>query len=336
MTEFVAALDGGGTKTLGAYATRAGDVTYTRATSGCNAQDNAEWRIGLDAALAQFPQFSHATLGLPGYGEIASLDGLLRRHVDAYFGLTSPSSTMTLLNDVELAYRGAFPVGGGVLVLAGTGSMAMTSDAASIIRTGGWGDLFGDEGSAFWIGRLGLQLASQMRDGRLQDTGFADRLSAKLGIGQDDGFFGLSAWAIGQQHSRSAIANVSMYINALSDEGDVTAQAVLDAAAAQLALHVTTVARLARLPATFDWAHAGSAFRSHRLLDAVTQNLGKPSIPRQFDALGGGLWLAAQAAGWQVDTVWADRIRQGLDQKATDWGAPAMPSRKSVCSMPEG
>ena len=317
MTEFVAALDGGGTKTIGAYATRAGDVTFTRTTSGCNAQDNPDWRNGLNAALAQFPKLSHATLGLPGFGEIASLDSLLRTHVDTYFGLTSSSNAMTLLNDVELAFRGAFPLGAGVLVLAGTGSMAMTSDGSSIIRTGGWGDLFGDEGSAFWIGRLGLQLASQMRDGRLADTGFADRLSAKLGIGQTDGLFGLSAWAIGQLHSRSAIANVSIYINELSGEGDVTSQTILDAAATQLTLHVTTVARLARLPSSFDWAHAGSVFRSQRLLDAVSQNLGKPPVAPQFDALGGGLWLAAQAAGWQVDSVWADRIRQGLGRKAT-------------------
>ena len=317
MTNHVAALDGGGTKTLGAFASRDGQVRYIHATSGCNPQDNPNWRIGLDAALAQFPRFVHLTLGLPGYGEVPALDTLLRHHIESYFGLASPCNTLTYLNDVELAFRSAFPLGGGVLVLSGTGSMAMAMDRSSIIRAGGWGDLFGDEGSAFWIGRMGLQLASQMRDGRLDDTGFADNLSAKLGINAAGGPFGLSSWAINTPHPRSKIAEVSIYINELYDEGDVTAQQILDAAAAQLVVHVKTVARLANLSVPFDWTYAGSAFRSQRLLSRVTQDLGRAPVSPQFDALGGGLWLAAKAAGWPVDAAWADRIRVGLGQKAT-------------------
>lgn len=317
MTKHVGALDGGGTKTLGAIASRAGDVTYTAPLSGCNPQDNPDWQRVLGAALAQFPPCAHLTLGLPGYGEIPRLDAAVKD-----FASASPHKSLTCMNDVELAYRGAFPTGGGVLVLAGTGSMAMASDGTGIRRVGGWGDLFGDEGSAFWIGRRGLQWASQMRDGRREDTGFAGRLAVKLGIDLDDGPFGFSSWAQDSAHPRSRVAQVSICINDLSDEGDVAATNVLRAAAEQLANHASAVARLASLPRPWQWTYAGSVFRSTTLLRRVADLIGPSPVAPQMDALGGGLWLSAKAAGWPVDAHWAARVKAGLDRKTTD-PAPA-------------
>lgn len=317
MTDFVASLDGGGTKTLGAYASRDGRVHFTTMTMGCNPQDNPHWRDGLGAALAQFPPVDNAVLGLPGFGEVPALDLLVQNFASDEFTSTSTRNALVCMNDVELAFRGAFPDGDGILVLSGTGSMAMGQGPQGLVRAGGWGDLFGDEGSAFWIGRMGLQLASQMRDGRIADTGFADRLSKKLQIPQEDGFFGLSVWATNNTHPRSEIAKVSIYINELHDEDDLTACAILDAAAAELVTHVRCVARLAQLPTPVRWTTAGSVFQSARVLRRVTELLDGPPVAPAFDALGGGLWLAATAAGWPVDRVWGARIRAALGLKAT-------------------
>jgi N-acetylglucosamine kinase-like BadF-type ATPase len=59
-----------------------------------------------------------------------------------------------LLHDAPVAHAGAFAGESGVVVIAGTGSVgyARTRDGRAR-RTGGWGYLFGDEGSAFWIVR---------------------------------------------------------------------------------------------------------------------------------------------------------------------------------------
>ncbi len=63
-----------------------------------------------------------------------------------------------VISDVEAAYLGALGDGPGVLLLAGTGSMALGRDARGRwVRAGGWGPLLGDEGSAFWIGREWLR-----------------------------------------------------------------------------------------------------------------------------------------------------------------------------------
>ena len=68
-------------------------------------------------------------------------------------------SRVTVLSDLELAWRAHHGGGSGVLVLAGTGSVAYGGDLRGHrSRAGGLGPLLGDEGSAFWMGREWLKL----------------------------------------------------------------------------------------------------------------------------------------------------------------------------------
>jgi glucosamine kinase len=70
-----------------------------------------------------------------------------------------------VISDAEAAYLGALGDGAGVLLLAGTGSMALGRDVhGQWARAGGWGPLLGDEGSAFWIGRQWLRATTRGRD----------------------------------------------------------------------------------------------------------------------------------------------------------------------------
>jgi len=65
---------------------------------------------------------------------------------------------VTVIADVEAAYLGALGDRAGILLLAGTGSMALGGNGRGRwARAGGWGPLLGDEGSAFWIGREWLR-----------------------------------------------------------------------------------------------------------------------------------------------------------------------------------
>jgi glucosamine kinase len=70
-----------------------------------------------------------------------------------------------VISDVEAARDGALGAGPGVLLLAGTGSIALGRDRRGrIARAGGLGPLLGDEGSAFWIGRAWLPVARRNAD----------------------------------------------------------------------------------------------------------------------------------------------------------------------------
>ncbi|HET9130296.1 MAG TPA: BadF/BadG/BcrA/BcrD ATPase family protein, partial [Terriglobia bacterium] len=67
--------------------------------------------------------------------------------------------------DAFISYVGAIGLEPGILLIAGTGSIAIGRRAdGSMIRVGGWGPIFGDEGSGFWIGREAVQAALRAHD----------------------------------------------------------------------------------------------------------------------------------------------------------------------------
>ena len=71
---------------------------------------------------------------------------------------------ITVLSDVEAAYRGAIGDSAGLLVLAGTGSIMLArTPRGRWLRAGGLGPLFGDGGSAFALGRDWLAAADPKR-----------------------------------------------------------------------------------------------------------------------------------------------------------------------------
>jgi N-acetylglucosamine kinase-like BadF-type ATPase len=76
----------------------------------------------------------------------------LARRVDVY-------------SDAQIALLGALGEAPGVVVLSGTGSIAIGRDArGGWARAGGFGPLLGDEGSAFWLGREWLRATTQGED----------------------------------------------------------------------------------------------------------------------------------------------------------------------------
>ena len=311
MARLVAVVDGGGSKTQAAWADLAGRVWLAPAVAGCNPQDNPQWRENLGRAIGYLPpEVEQVTLGLAGFGEVPGNDTavvqLARDHLP---------HRAVVMNDVAMAYRGAFPDGGGVLILAGTGSMAMALGPNGLVRCGGWGDAFGDEGSGWWIGRAALSLASKMVDGRLPDSGFAGALAAALGLPDGGGDFALLNWVMAQDHHRSAIASVAQLVDLLAGQGDATATGLLHRAAEELHQHLIAARRLSGLDEQANWACAGSVFNSATLSTALTALVGKRSVKPQLDALGGGLWLAAQAAGWPVDHHWITKIAAARSER---------------------
>lgn len=76
-----------------------------------------------------------------------------------------PTDRLVVMHDAPIAHAGAFVCGPGVVVIAGTGSAAYgVSDDGQTFTLGGWGYLFGDEGSAFWIVRRAISAATAHRN----------------------------------------------------------------------------------------------------------------------------------------------------------------------------
>lgn len=104
-------------------------------------------------------QISGACVGLSGNSVSANHDWMqtaLKQLADC---------PAVVVGDDEIAYYAAFASDSGVLVISGTGSIAIgKSPQGEPARCGGWGPRFSDEGSANWIGGLAVQKSVRLRD----------------------------------------------------------------------------------------------------------------------------------------------------------------------------
>lgn len=76
-------------------------------------------------------------------------------------------SPVDVVGDMQIALEAAFDAGPGVIVIAGTGSIAYGRDQQGrTARAGGWGFAIGDEGSAHWIGRAAVNAVLRASDPR--------------------------------------------------------------------------------------------------------------------------------------------------------------------------
>jgi N-acetylglucosamine kinase len=303
---FVLGMDAGGSKTIAAIADDSGQVLRCWVGPSFDPIARAEWARDLTEAIAilcrdEAP--AAAVLGLPFHGEVPAITETQRQAAKSV--LTCPH---VVLNDVEIAYDGAFLDAEGVLLLAGTGSMAWAKIGGQSVRVGGWGEAFGDEGSAYWIGREALSLASQSLDGRISAPAFAEAILGACGVDAPQ----LIDWAYTQQGVRAAYAALAETVSRVAITGDKDAIGLLKAAAGHLASHAASVRRKFSRP-TLAWSHAGSVFRSPVILQETTRLLGQPQSPR-LSPLGGSLWRAAGLAGWEADNRFIQSLGTSLQQ----------------------
>jgi N-acetylglucosamine kinase len=176
------------------------------------------------------------------------------------------------------------------------------------LRIGGWGDAFGDEGSAFWIGREALALVSQTLDGRATAQALTQAALTAIGVGASE----LLAWCYQLPDQRARFATLAPVIGQLAEAGDPDAVQIIEAAADHLAAHAIAARRQLDLPATSAWSYAGSVFNCRLLIDLLVQRLGSQPQQPSLPPIGGALTRAARLAGWRVDRDWIARITRSL------------------------
>jgi N-acetylglucosamine kinase-like BadF-type ATPase len=213
-------------------------------------------------------------------------------------------------HDAPGALAGAFAGGDGIIVLAGTGSVACGEAATGVgqrtfVRVGGHGYMFGDEGSAFAIARGALANALT-----LQDYGAENELQAALlkhfrrpnlkAIAED--FYA-------GELSRDRIASFAARVGKLAEQGDDLACGLIDKAAYELARMAMVIARqLGLTQKLVNISYGGGVFNSRRLLARfaaeITIELPHSRIiaPR-FGPEVGALLLAYRQAGKKINVA---------------------------------
>lgn len=189
-------------------------------------------------SVAGLPPPERVVVGAAGAGrevERTALEGLLG-------AILGPRVTVRVTTDAMIALEAAFGTGPGVVLNAGSGSIAYGRDAAGAVwRVGGMGWQFGDDGSGYALGRDALGAVARAADGRGPATRLTERLQRELALGSIDDMI---RWA--QRAAAHEVAALAHAACEAAREGDPPATALVERAARDLAVHVTTL--LARLP----------------------------------------------------------------------------------------
>jgi glucosamine kinase len=155
-------------------------------------------------------------------------DGSIESEIKSIFGCAS-----TVVSDIELAYHANFSMGEGILLYAGTGSVAFAIDEHSTkYQIGGWGYLLGDEGAGYWIGKEGVRLALMVIEGKGERK---EGLLADVILKEINAYDWETVKAFVYSQDRSAIAALSRLVNSCAEQGDKDALAILQRAAGHLA-----------------------------------------------------------------------------------------------------
>jgi N-acetylglucosamine kinase-like BadF-type ATPase len=302
-------VDGGATSTVCAVCDadgrivgvgRGGPSNHILAPGGeARARAAVEAAVGAATAAAGLPraEFAAACFGMTGINRDTEQARVFARIAAGV--VTSP--IVQIDSDASVALAGALACRPGVVVIAGTGSVAFGRDPSGReARAGGWGYLFGDEGSGFAIGLAGVRAALRARDGSGPPTALETQIARRFGgtLGEIPSQF------YEGRLERPAIAALAPTVIAAAAAGDRVAAAVVEEAAAGLAaLAHAVIARLAWDDGPVPLAPVGGVFEAGPVLRgrfAAAVASRAPTavlVPPRFAPAVGGLLLALHAAG---------------------------------------
>ncbi len=262
-TLHVLGIDAGGTKTVCLLADLDGHVVSQARGAGANLQAAGELEVEkvlhgvMDAAIGDRTGMPSAIcLGIAGVDrddDVAIIRGILRR-----IGFMART---LVVNDALVALVAGAEDGAGVVIIAGTGSIAYGRNAAGLAaRAGGWGYVLGDEGSGYWMGRLALRAVVREADRRGRPTALTGHILGHFGIARPQD---LVRVIYHQNLKPTAIAGLAACVQRAFDEGDEAARQILNGAANELVSSARSVmTRLQMELDSFTFVLAGGIFQA--------------------------------------------------------------------------
>lgn len=261
---YILGIDGGGTKTEVVVATETGDI-LCKAYSGPSNWTSTPRKVakeniieGIESALKQAPgiNIDLITAGIAG---VTSREWELKEFLESL----SISREVIVTNDAHIALIGAILDMEGVIVIAGTGSISYGRKDGREERTGGWGYLLGDEGSAYDVGRKGMIAALRAYDGRGRETLLLDMFYEYLGRGELEALI-----RIIYDRAKDIISGFARYVVKAGEMGDRIAIDILREASYELSLlGVSTAQRLGyKREDEFNLAYTGGFFKAKEIV----------------------------------------------------------------------
>lgn len=177
-----------------------------------------------------------------------------------------PISDIALETDARVALAGATGNKPGVVIIAGTGSIACgINSRGRFARAGGWGPTMGDEGSGSYIGRRALEAVMMSYDYRGEPTSMMEPILRHFGVSSPPEL----PPVIYDDPDRASreIAQLSKIAVQAAEAGDKVAQEILKDAAIELAVAVIAVIEQLRMERDeFQVAYVGGVFEAGELI----------------------------------------------------------------------
>lgn len=244
MSGLIAGIDGGGSKTHVIIA-RADDGSVVAEAEGAgsavapgHASESARVIAStVAAALGRVEEadrtLSLVVVGVAGVGRKDERDNLAAALEDL-----DVAEEVVVETDAEIALEDAFNGGAGIILIAGTGSIAHGRGPTGIrARCGGWGPKLGDEGSGAWIGRRALGVVAAAHDGREAPTALTGAILTAAQLNEPEE---LIPWAAAADAKTLAALAPVVFSAAATDP---RAKALVDLAAEELVLHVRALSQ---------------------------------------------------------------------------------------------
>ena len=252
----VIGVDGGGTKTVAVVADALGHETGRAIGPGANLQTvgEATVRERLSTLFAELARgIGHpvtvraVTVALAGVDRPDDVPVAIRAINDAIIAVAASYPDVTwrltagapsVTNDAVAALAAGARTLNGVVVIAGTGSIAFGIRDGQRARAGGWGSILGDEGSGYALGYEALRAVARAHDGRADATRLTEAILSQLGAAVPPDLIGIvssPAWGVAET------AGLAPIVVRVAESGDPVALAIIEHAAAELSMAAVAV-----------------------------------------------------------------------------------------------
>ncbi|MGE4585545.1 MAG: N-acetylglucosamine kinase [Sphaerochaeta sp.] len=231
-------IDGGGTQSRLAVCDNTGTIVHTvyGGTTNLYAGKPEQVELSLKALFAQvehFAPFQGGCIGSAGLGRKAEQETF--RHM---LLTLLPELPVYLCSDGEILLVGGLGGLEGYALISGTGSLALSrSKDGQIKRSGGYGYLLGDEGSAYWIAHQALIRSLRSLENRDLKTDLLTSLLAQCSLSKTEDLIAY----VHHQATKADIARLAPLVTEHAQQGDPLAHDILVCAAKELVALVVSV-----------------------------------------------------------------------------------------------
>jgi N-acetylglucosamine kinase-like BadF-type ATPase len=277
MPRIIVGVDAGGSKTIAALA-QDGELLRTREGLAANPSSR-----GVEAASGTLVETIVSALdGAQPHAIFVGAAGARRADVAESVKQTLesrfPQACVRVRDDACIALRAALPEGDGVVLIAGTGSVAYAERGGEHFHAGGYGYLVGDEGSGFAIGSAAIRQLLRAFDGRVPRDVFLDEVAAYLEVNEA---LDVLARVYGNPHAVTQIAGLARVVLDAANRGERSANKIVQNAALELSDLVKALIKRAGLteseaPIVF----AGGLLAANTLLSYLLETRLQNDLPR--------------------------------------------------------